>query len=58
MTIVVALAGCSSKHPTLPPLAADDVIVNDGNLDGLIRQVDTLHNRYIEMVGRQSDKAK
>ena len=31
VTIVVALAGCSSKHPTLPPLAADDVIVAFGD---------------------------
>jgi dephospho-CoA kinase len=38
--------------------AADDVIVNDGDFDGLIRQVDALHDRYIEMVRRQSDKAK
>jgi acyl-CoA thioesterase-1 len=29
--VVVALAGCSSKHPTLPPLAADDIIVAFGD---------------------------
>ena len=29
--IVIALAGCSGKSPTLPPLAADDVIVAFGD---------------------------
>ena len=38
--------------------AADDVIVNDGDMDGLIRQVDALHDRYLELARRHSDKSE
>ncbi len=31
--------------------AADDVIVNDGNLDALRRQVEVLHRKYLNLAG-------
>jgi dephospho-CoA kinase len=36
--------------------AADDVIVNDGDLDGLRVQVEKLHRRYSNLASAQSDR--